>query len=372
MRKNRQTGNIAKFALICFAAIQVAAAPGMTQITDSIPDVPQDARAPIDPLFHETASRGIYLTFTDRYEESLALFDSLVKEHPEHPAPYFFKAATYQNWMSTYRISRFQNELEENVKLAIEKGKELLKKNDKDPWLNFYMGAAYGYRGFNRFRKFNFIGAYKDSKRGIDNFKEALLKDSTLYDVYLGLGSYHYWRTAKSKFIRIIAFWMPDKRKLGLKQLQFSIDHGRYSPNEAAYVLVTAIYDYGHYDEALAVSDQIVKKRGSYGLTDLYLRGRLMVHFGEWAEVESMFRQILERIAGYKFPSVGYQVECKYWIARAMKEQRKIDEARDLARQALVQSKDRNEEAELDGHLEKFDEILDQLEELNEDLAESN
>ena len=38
------------------------------------------------------------------------------------------------------------------------------------------------------------------------------------YDCYYGLGSYHYWRTAKSKFVRTIAFWMKDKQQVKIQR----------------------------------------------------------------------------------------------------------------------------------------------------------
>ncbi|MBN2365483.1 MAG: hypothetical protein JXL67_04920, partial [Calditrichaeota bacterium] len=219
-----------------------------------------------------------------------------------------------------------------------------------------------------RFRKWNFIGAYRDAVRGIDHFKKALEKDSTLYDVYLGLGSYYYWRTAKSSFLRLIAFWMPDKRELGINQLQFAIDHGRYAVYEALYVLLAAYYNEQDYRKGLELVDRAIALKENPNLTDLYFRGRFLVKFEKWTEVKSIFEEILRQVSEYRYPSIGYQVESKYWIARALAAEGKEREALLMARDALMQSRDRDADKEIEGHIDSFDEIRDQLEDFHEEL----
>jgi hypothetical protein len=66
----------------------------------------------------------------------------------------------------------------------------LLKKED-DPWVYFYLGAAYGCRALNRFRKHNRIGSHFDAKKGVHHFQKALEEDPRLYDCHPGLGAYH-------------------------------------------------------------------------------------------------------------------------------------------------------------------------------------
>jgi hypothetical protein len=88
--------------------------PAFSQTLEGVPSVVSDAIGARDPIFHEPVSQGINLVFNGRVEESLVIFDRLLKEYPDHPAPHFFKAAAYQVWMSHYRLSKFQSEFEEN------------------------------------------------------------------------------------------------------------------------------------------------------------------------------------------------------------------------------------------------------------------
>jgi tetratricopeptide (TPR) repeat protein len=270
--------------------------------------------------------------------------------------------------MSLSRLNKFQEEFEKDIQLTIEKGHELLKRGN-DPWVFFYLGAAYGYRAFNEFRKNNWIDSYFDAKKGVDSFEEALERDPKLFDVYLGLGSYHYWRTAKSNFLRLITFWIPDKRELGLRQIEFAFQHGSYSPDQAGYNLIAAYFDYGQYDKAMQILNRILEKKKTAGLSDLYYKGRLLIEFERWAEAESVFREILEHLENYKFASAGYKAECMFWIAALLTKQKKRSEALEFAEMSLAQSGERDADSELEGPFENFREIEDRLQRLHQYLT---
>ena len=339
----------------------------MLQVNNKLPIVQPDEKAPINHIFHKALTTGLDHVYNGRYNRALVIFDSLQQLYPNHPAPNFYKAAAYQNWMLSFRFNKFQNELYENAEIAIDKGNKMLEQNS-NPWINFYVGAAYGYKALHRFRQHNWIAAYFAGIKGISNFNKALEKMPNLYDCYYGLGSYNYWRTAKSKFIRTIAFWMKDKRKLGLDQLQFAIDHGRYCPWETIHGLVIAYYHYGNYDKALALNDTAIKLSDPPTLGSLYMRGRLMAHFERWLEVQDIYQKILSRIVAQPYQSVGYQVECKYWIAEALNAQNQLDKAYELTTLVLAQSQERDKDNELENAIDNFDDIKKRLDKLHENL----
>ena len=137
--------------------IFLSISPAFSAPFESVPDLPPGTVVSKDPIFFDAVSPGMNLVLHDRYKEGLLVFEEIQKTYPDHPAPHFFKAAAYQSYMSSFRLNRFQKELEENVQLAIAKGNKLLESKN-DPWLHFYVGGAYGYRAFNRFRKHNWIG----------------------------------------------------------------------------------------------------------------------------------------------------------------------------------------------------------------------
>lgn len=326
--------------------------------------------APIDPLFDASLSHGLALVYADRFAEGLALFDSLQKAYPDHPGPHFYKAATYQNWMSSYRFNGFQSELEENVEAAITKGTKLLR-TQNDPWLLFYMGGAFGYRAFYKFRNYHWLEAYQDSRKSLTYIQGGLQKQPTLYDAYLGLGSYDYWSTAKSIVLKLMTFLLGDRRDFGLTEITLAMEHGRYCREEARLVLVTALFDYQKYDRALAVLDQKEEPTRPPTMTELYLRGRLMFELGRWLEVEALFREILHRLENYPYPSLGYQVECKYRLATARQQRGDPVEALAYCEEALAQSEKRNAKSELESDLGSFSDTKAALKKLTLELQKA-
>lgn len=358
--RHRVSGNLSPpvkaLGVLVFILCMLITSQASSGVTDTVPDVAPGILSPRDPRFDGPVSRAILLAFTDQHEQSIQIFNRLLQTHPKHPAPNFFKAATYQSWMSAFRTNRFEKELEQNIQEAIEKGKRMLRQKE-DPWVYFYVGAAYGYRALHGFRKHDWIGAYLDAGKGFDNFKITLKKEPRIYDAYLGLGSYYYWRTAKSEALRLIAFWIPDKRTLGLEQLEFAFEHSRYATYEAGYNLVVAYYDSGRYQKAIETLDRTISRKKTPGLSDLYYRGRLLIKLERWPEAGLTFQRLLNSLQTRNIPSVGYRVECQYWIAVALVAQNKKAEALELVDNTLKLGEQRNRRHELEGPFESFREI---------------
>ncbi|SVA60074.1 uncharacterized protein METZ01_LOCUS112928, partial [marine metagenome] len=175
------------------------------------------------------------------------------------------------------------------VKRAIDAGKCQLDSSD-EPWIHFHVGSAYSYRAMARFRRHNWIGAFLDGRRSIDHLKKALKGDPKLYDVYFGLGGYHYWRTARAGFIRAVAFWMPDRRELGLRQMELAARHSRYIRNGALHGIALSLYDAGEFERAVVFNTQVVGPIEPATNGSLYMRGRLLARRQDWSNVEVTFK----------------------------------------------------------------------------------
>ena len=338
---------------------------------EDIPQVPAGVIGAQDSLFDAALVAGRKFILADRYEEAVAYYDSILTLYPEQPGPHFFLAATYQSWMGTYRISAYQEPLEKHVNETIRLGEKLLETRPEDPWLNFYIGAAYGYRAFFKVLSFNFIGAYLDGRKGIDNLETCLDKNPEIYDVYLGLGSYHYWRTARSKFIRVVAFWMSDLRDLGLKQIRFAAEHGRYSRPECMLGLVVAYFDYEKYDEGLEALAWYNESYDYKLLTSYYYHGRLLMAKKRYQEAIPQFEEMLRGLHKEPGSALGFAIECNYWIAKAYREMGDKSKALHYAGLGLVDLEKRNDQAELDGPFESFSDIKDKLKDLHKELSKS-
>ena len=50
--------------------------------------------------------------------------------------------------------------------------------------------------------------------------------------------------------------------------MQFSVDHGQYSPFEASYALIAAYFDYGKYEKAYALLNRTIEKKAQPSFSD--------------------------------------------------------------------------------------------------------
>jgi hypothetical protein len=85
--------------------------------------------------------------------------------------------------------------------------------------------------------------------------------------------------------------------------------------------------------------------------------------------VALLFRQVLGRLESSGTAGEGYQIECKYWIARALFEQGDTEAAIPFLESALTQSKKGNGSPEPEGYFESRAEIQDLLRHLNEEVV---
>lgn len=357
-----------RLALTLLCLLMVALAPLAAEEPETPPAVPDGVRGVRDSLFHDALTAGQALVIHDRYEAAVAHFDSLRRRHPGHPAPHFYLAAVYQNWMATFRFNTYRDTLESLVETAIRLGENLRTDRPDDPWIPFYAGGAYGYSAFFKMLDWNFIGAYRDGLKGIDRLRTALDMEPRLYDVYLGLGTYYYWRTARSRFVRFIAFWMSDERERGLELLRFARDHGRYSEADAALALAVSLYDFERYEAALAVLDEFRRAVPHPLMSELYYRGRTLQQLGQWEGVEAAFLPLLRELDARPYSGDGYKAECLYWIAMARQRTGRSGAARDALDRAFVLTELRDEDRELDGPFENFGEIRKGMEQLRDEL----
>ena len=87
----------------------------IVQENSLLPKVQPCERTPINHTFHEALTIGLDHVYNHRYSKALVLFDSLQQVFTNHPAPNFYIAAAYQNWMLSFRFNKFQKDLYENV-----------------------------------------------------------------------------------------------------------------------------------------------------------------------------------------------------------------------------------------------------------------
>jgi hypothetical protein len=73
---------ILKTGLIIILLLQFNSLFAEEKLSEIVPNVPPEAKSPIDPVFDSVLQKVIADIFHDNYESSMATFDSLIKVYP--------------------------------------------------------------------------------------------------------------------------------------------------------------------------------------------------------------------------------------------------------------------------------------------------
>ncbi|MFC1502382.1 tetratricopeptide repeat protein [bacterium] len=313
--------------------------------------------ARLDSVSHTLLLQGIHQVHIEAYDDALATFDTLMMHRPEHPIGYFGASAVYKTIMQNYRVKTYESQLDSLLDLTVAVGEKAVRKNRRDVLAYFYMGGAYGFRGLHKIRKRDWLGAFKDGVKGLNDIQTALDRDPKMYDAYYGLGTFHYWRSAKTKLLGLLPLFRKDKQR-GIFEIEVAIEKGTYTPVECQYALVPIYYDSGEYDKALKVNQNLFDQFPA-NPSCLYMRSRIFEQLANWDEALIAVKGLLAHIEASKYQSIGYHMECHYLMAYYLHQLDRDGMALQHLEKFQTFKEKRDASGELEGPLENIDEIVE-------------
>ncbi len=202
------------------------------------------------------------LIANDKLSEGLAALKDVEKNNLEIPFQDCLRAAVFYKITEEYKNKEFDVEFNDSVAKAV----TALENDSKDAAngpkykakrLQF-LGSAYGYRGMYRTLVGLWASAFFDGKRGADALEESLKLDPNLIDNKAGIGTYLYWRSAKSGVVKYLLFW-GDKKKEGIADLKDAIANGKIIKQWALGGILRAYIEEKQWTLALDYTNQILK-----------------------------------------------------------------------------------------------------------------
>jgi len=258
---------------------------------------------------------GIEATINENYDLAQKIFQKMISQRPEDPAGYFFLGSAYQTQMidyaSAFKEKDFFRYMEKSIELA-EKG---IEKNQKDIQAYFYLGNAYGALAVYEGKRKNLWKAFKCALEAKSAIKKAYELDSTFYDCYVGLGSYHYWTSVLTKPLHFLPFFK-DERKRGIEELKIAAEKGIYSKDVANYGLIWVYIEEKHYRQAIELATEMDKK---YPQTKLFLWPIAEAYYlkKDWINSIYYYQKILGKIGNPDKSRYINTIECRYRIAES-------------------------------------------------------
>lgn len=201
--------------------------------------------------------KSINLTINTKFSEAESLLihrihnDSSIVDYFYYASVLNSKMVHFENnYDETDFLKAINNVIEIGTK-SIELGTGTLKEKAKTL---FYVGSAYGSLAYYQGRKGEWFPAVNNGRKAQEFLTKAVETDSTLWDAYLGLGSYKYWLSTK-------VYWIPfidDEREEGISLIKKTIKHDSFSKSLAMHQLVYILLDYGDFKQAQKIAEELI------------------------------------------------------------------------------------------------------------------
>lgn len=284
----------------------------------------------LDSTKVQALTEGQMLLFNDRFSTVDSLYDSYIAEYPNDPAGYLFRAAALMGMMADreekIQVEKFKALLD-SVESITDKAIDSCDEQTR-AWLYLMKGHAKAYRSLWESRFGSFLSAVKLGFSARSEYSNGLRADSTCYDLYLGLGTYHYWKSAKGGLLRFLRILKNEKDK-GIEELYLAADSSLLSRDAARSALIWVYLDRKQYDSVVTIAGEFVS-RFPYGKSFLWPLATAHHSRKQYQEALATYQKIRKHT---EVESGNYfnLIECDYYICRCLE---KLDRQREAIREA--------------------------------------
>jgi tetratricopeptide (TPR) repeat protein len=274
------------------------------------------AQSLFSPQADSLIRRGIDYTYTSQFDSADAVFRELEEYLPGHPAPYFYQMGALQSRMMDFETRRWEQAFFQTAEKALAAGEALIRSGSADALVYFYIGSTYNYQGLYQARKGSYLSGLSNARKGAGYLEEALRMDSTLYDAYMGLGSYKYWSGRVTRYLK----WIPgirDEREKGIGMLQTAVSKGTFSRWVGTNTLAWIEYDREAYDSALSLFQEGLKR---YPESRFFLWGAADTYFrmGRFREAVQAYHEVLRSVMDMPGRNGYNEVVCRFKLIKSL------------------------------------------------------
>ncbi len=252
------------------------------------------AQSPDHPAIASRIEQGMYRTILNRFAEADSLYQGLIRDYPDRPFGYFYRGANLQAWMvdreDYSRMQAFQYWMDRCVAVV----DSLERLQQATAWDYFYKGSAYLYRSFLNGKHRRWWQAYRNSRQGVQFLEKALVRDSTLFDAYLGIGSYKFWKSKKAGILTWLPF-LKNEAELGLELVRLAIEKGRFVKWIGRDQLTWMLLEHGKLEEALKLARQNVAQFPQSRFFNWTL-ARVYEKSGHYMEARQVYEWLLSQV----------------------------------------------------------------------------
>src|SRR5512140_332401 len=146
-------------------------------------------------------TEGVDLTLKQDYVHADSVFRQAIVKYPHHPMGYLYRAAVMQTISMDYLDPLDFSPFDSLLVTAKSEAQKIIDDSPGSPLGYFFLGTAEGYDAYAHVDVGDWIAGITKGLGAATDFKKAVGLDSTLYDAYVGVGTYYYWKSRKAEFL---------------------------------------------------------------------------------------------------------------------------------------------------------------------------
>lgn len=308
---------------------------------------------------HSLLLNGISLIINQDYNQAENEFLRLIKKDPEFPLWNIYYAAAKIAKAYDHGYDNSDNTIEYNLEEGLRKSEILLEKDKENIWYNYFSALAKGYLAYYNGSNNNWFSAAKNGLSSVNGFEKCILKDSSFFDAYFGLGVYKYWKSKKASFLTWLPF-IKDEKGEGVKILLKAIKYKSYNSYLALYNLIWIYIDQERYTEAANLANEALKQ---YPDVRLFKWGLARACEGyDIRKAISLYNEILNSLTKVGIKNHYKEVILKYTIAKNYKKLGDKNTALKMCEEILqINITDNNTRKRLEERIKKVKELKKEL-----------
>jgi tetratricopeptide (TPR) repeat protein len=264
----------------------------------------------LEPSLHSLVISGIDFILKQEYGRADSLFRLVTNRYPEHPAGYLYRAAVLQAYTIDFDEPVEQEKFDSLLMLG-----RTTADNISLPWKEYFLGTADGYDAYERVERGDWFGGVRKGMSSASRLEEVVEKDSSFYESYVGIGTYYYWRSRKTEFLRWLPF-VKDDRARGIRLLIIGADHSEYNRFAAMSALVSIYLDAENYTQAEEWSRRALN---TYPENRIFLWGlaTALDRQNRTGEAVSAYATLLKNIVDAHAPHRYNEIVCRLNLAKS-------------------------------------------------------
>ena len=273
---------------------------------------------------------GLEYSYHENYDSAKSYFKRAIEEDPDDPSGYFFLCGLYGFYMSDFSTDEVEGLFLINLFEAAEAARKRIQVDSNDGWAHFYLGGAYGYRALRKQRKGGLWGALGHALTAVAELKKSVSCDSTIYDAYMGIGSYHYFVNRLWAYVPFLGR-DPDK---GIREMKLAVERATFVRVPAQEGLVYILLREKRYEGALRLARDLVSKYPN-SRTFYWALGKVHRDMENWENAVNTYRTLFPMIEAGQPGNYHNLAYCGERLSYCLYRLRRYTEALDICLEML-------------------------------------